>query len=169
MLSCKTKSMKGRVFNIKKTTILKLSFVFNAFMSLGLSVFSLSLNGANDDYFFIVCVFLGVHIILKAILFKLDSSCYFGVALFCLGIFYFYSENLLLQPCYPVFLVLAFATASFVVHCCFDRPIHLNVAISLFFASIFTFLFIIKWISLAVFLAFLGGTVLLLSIRLFIF
>jgi len=159
--------MTGRIFNIKKTTILKLSFIFNSFIAVLLSVLSFIYKGANDDYFFLFCNFLGLHLLVKSALFGLDSTCYLGSALFFCGAFYFYCDFLMLSRYYIVFLVLAFCVASFFTHCFFVRPVHLNVAFALLCATIFTFLFVINSISLWVFLAILVVDVLLLTVRIF--
>ena len=159
--------MKGRVLNIKKTTILRLSFVLNTLLVCILSTLSFALKMENDDYFFIFCLLSGLHFIIKSALFRLDSSCYFGSLLFFVGAFYFYCHAFSIDYLYIVFVLLAFSISSMVTHCFFDRKIHLTMAISLFFASIFTFLFKTNLISLALFLAIIGVDVLLLIIRIF--
>ena len=155
------------MLNIKKTTILRSSFIFNMLLVLAFATLSFVFKGANDDYFFIFLTLLGLHLIIKSALFALDSTCYFGNTLFFIGSFYFYCQFVGLMRYYIAFVLLAFTTASFVTHCFFDRPFHFSLAISLFFVTIFTFMFMIKLISLDFFLAIIGVVVLLLVIRFF--
>jgi len=159
--------MKGRVLSIKKTTILRLSFIVNFLLFLLLSFLSIY-NGQKDYFFFIFCVLLGGHLLIKSVLFKLDSSCFFGCVLFFLGCFYFYCQAFALELFFIVFLLIAFSTSCLFTHTFFEGSILLPIAISTYFASIFTFLFIIKSISLIFFLAFLGAIMLLLGIKIFV-
>lgn len=157
--------MKGRILGIKKTTILRLSFVLSIGLFLLLSTFSFTMSGFNDDYFFYFCLLAGIHQIVKAGLFHLDSACLFGGQLFFVGTFFFYCRWIEILFVFPTFILLAFSVSFFLCHCCFRRENQLFLAIFFLLASIFTFIFQMKLISLAIFLALVGISVLLLVVR----
>ena len=159
--------MKGRVLNVKKTTILKVSFLINLLLFVGLSVLSVVVYAENDNYFYLFCLLYGFHLVLKSALFRLDSACYMGSILFFVGGFYFYCQCWGLMAFWGMFVVLSFGIGSFLTHCFFDRPLQLVFAISLFFVSISLFLLMINLISLSVFLAICFINVLLLTIKSF--
>ena len=159
--------MRGRILNIKKTTILRLSFIINAVLFVILSSLSVIFLDNNDIYFFLFCFLVGVHLLVKSMLFKLDSSCYFGNLLFFLAAFYFYCQHIGIDYIYPFFVLLAFCISSFTIASFFDQPLHYFLAISLLFAAIGLLFYQIKLISLIVFLAIVAACVLLLVIRFF--
>lgn len=160
--------MKGRILNIKKTTILRLSFIFIFCIFIFLSTLSI-IKGQEEYFFYIFCLLLGGHLLIKSALFKLDSSCFFGCVLMFVGSFYFYCELFALQNFYIVFIIISFSIASLLTYCFFDSVILLSIALSTYFASIFTFLLLINVITLVFFLAFMVGIVLLLVIKMFVF
>ena len=160
-----TKSMRGRILNMKKTTILRLSFIINSLLFVVLTTISIIFLGKNDNYFFLFCFFVGLHLIVKSMMFKLDSSCYFGSLLFFLAVFYFYSQYLNILYIYPVFVVLCFGNSSLLAFYYFSQPLHGILAFSLFFVAIGLLIYQIKFISLIVFLAIVAVVVLLLVIR----
>lgn len=157
--------MRGRILGMKKTTILKLSFILSGLLFVGLSTLSFIQNGLNNDYFFFFCLCAGAHLGLKSALFRLDSSCFLGSVLFFVGGFYFYCLFFDILFIFPSFVLLAFCVAFFITHCFFGRKNQFFLAFILLFVAIFTFLFQIKSISLAFFLALMGIIVLLLVVR----
>lgn len=154
--------MQGRMFSIKKTTILRLSFIINLILYFTFLIFSFTIFRVDNLWFFSFCVFVGLQLIIKSGLFKHDSSCFFGVSLFFIGIFYFYCYFLHILNLYIVFLLISFSFASFSTYSLFRQPFQLFASISLFFASISTFIYLINILSISIFLALLGMNVLLL-------
>ena len=160
--------MRSTIVGIKKTTLLRLSFIL-AFLSYTVSVIlSLTIFKIDNLWFFSFCFFVGFVLITKAFLFHLDSSCFFGTVLFFVGFFYFYCMFFGIYFVYPVFLILAFSIASFITFDIFYQPFQLILALSLFFTSLATFIFILKIISLKIFLAILFAIVLLLICGIFV-
>ena len=157
--------MRGKIFDIKKTTILRLSFIVNILFALLGAVLAIFLTSFSDLYFYIFCFFISLYLLTKSALFKINSACYFGNILLFISIFYFYCLILNLFYFYAFYLILSFAIASFVTHCIFDESYHLFLSISILFADFGLMLFLIKLISLPIFLAFILASVLLLIIR----
>ena len=159
--------MKSRVLRIKKSTWLTLSLVVNTLFFVATSVlFCLFLNNYNL-WFFAFCLFVGLHLINKSLLFKFDSSCYFGVLLFLIGIFYFIAFNFEIVFNYPFLVLIAFSFASFCTFLFFNQSFQLFLFISLFFVSIGLELFLFNLISIWIFVAFIGVSVILLLVRYF--
>ena len=160
------KSMRGRTLGIKKSIWLILSLVINAIIFATLSTFAL-MNGKYNDIFYIFCLSTGIHLFFKSLLFKFDSSCYFGLTLFMIGTTYFLSQYLQVYYLYPAFITISFAFSSLVTGIVYKQPFQIFLAISLFFASLGLLLFLLKFISAWIFVAFAIVGVLLLVIRFF--
>lgn len=159
--------MKSRVLSVKKSTWLSLSLVVNIFLFVTASVlFCLFLKDYNL-WFFIFCLFIGLHLINKSLLFKFDSSCYFGVLLFLIGFLYFIAWWFDILNFYSVFVLISFSFASFCTYSFFHQSFQLFLALSLFFVTIGLFLFVINLISIWIFVAILALSVILLVIRYF--
>lgn len=159
--------MKARVLTIKKSTWLGLSLAVNMFLFATVSVlFCLFLKNYNL-WFFAFCFFIGLHLINKSLLFKFDSSCYFGVLLFLIGLLYFFAFNFNIVNFYSVFIVSAFSFASFCAYIFFRQSFQLILALSLFFVTIGLLLFLINLISVWIFVAIIGVSVILLIVRYF--
>ena len=159
--------MKGRVLNIKKTTILRLSFILSIILFVSASVLGGVFLEDKNTWFFFFCFFVGCHLLIKSALFHLDSSCLFGHVLFYIGIFYFYCIWFDIIKFLPVFILLSFAVGCFFTHCIFDRPFQLFLSFSIFFVDIGLLLLIINLISFWIFLAIIVFSVLLLVVRFF--
>lgn len=154
--------MNGRLCKIKKTTLLKLSFIINMFLFIISCVLSFFVFELPDLWFFNFCLFLGIHLIIKGGLFYLDSACYFGFILFFCGLFYIQNLILNILYVYPAFVILSFSISSLFTFCLFKEIYHFFLALSLLFVSIATLVYIIKLISVWIFLAIIGVVVLLL-------
>lgn len=154
--------MQGRIFSIKKTTILRLSFIINLMLYALSAILSLTIFKIYNLWYFSFSSFVGTQLIIKSALFRHDSSCFFGIILFLIGFFYFYCFYFDILKFFIVFLLLSFAISSFLTYYFFKQPFQLGVSLSLFFASLFTFIFISNIISLPIFLALMGCDVLLL-------
>ena len=154
--------MKGRILSIKKTTLLRLSFIVNFIFYITTLILSLTVFNTKNLWFFSFCIFVGVVLITKSMLFRTDSSCYFGTLLFCIGIFYLYAVYFDIMHFYSVFVIASFSIASFMTFSFFKEQFQLLLCISLFFASITTIIFLLKFISIYIFLAFIFANVLLL-------
>ena len=154
--------MRSRFLSIKKSTWLISSLIINLSLLVIFSVIEFLVFKNYNAWFFIFCINIGCHLALKGFLFKFDSSCYFGLILLFLGIFYFYCDILKLLYFYPVFIVLSFGISSFFTYFFFKQPYHLILSLSLIFVMIGLLLLLIKLISIWIFLAFCGACVLLL-------
>ena len=161
--------MRGRVLNIKKTTLLMLSFILQTLLFLCLSTITIFVWKQENLYLFVFMLCVGIHLIFKSLLFRLDSACYFGIVLFCLGIFYFYCFYLKILPFYVVFVLISLAIASLVCGMFFSQPLHYTFVVFCIFLVIGVLLFLIKNISLIVFLAIVVVSVLLLVVRILSF
>lgn len=159
--------MTGRIFSIKKSTWLIVSLLINSFLYLGISIPFVVIYKDYNSIFFIFCLVTGFHQVFKSVLFKLDSSCFFGFVLFLVGFFYFYCLFFSLIWLYPSFLVLSFAIASLITGYFYKQSFHIFLALSLYFVGLGLLLFLFNLISLWIFLAILLSGVLLLVIRYF--
>lgn len=159
--------MKARVLTIKKSTWLGLSLAVNIFLFATVSVLFCLFLKNYDFWFFAFCLFIGLHLINKSLLFKFDSSCYFGALLFLIGALYFVAWWFDIINFYSVFVLASFSFASFTTYSFFVQSFQLFLALSLFFVSIGLLLFLINLISLWIFLAIIGANVILLVVRYF--
>lgn len=157
--------MRGRIFRIKKTTILRLSFILNTLLFFASSILSFMFLKDYDLWFFNFCINMGVHLMVRSFLFRLDSSCYFGFLLFFIGIFYWHSFLFNIMAFYSVFIVLAFSMASFFTSHYFNQPFHSFLSISLILVAVDLLVFLIKLISIWFFLAIMLLIVILLICR----
>lgn len=151
--------MNGRLLGIKKTTIIRLSFIVN-FILLTLGCVYFFSQKTYEECFFVFCLFIGIHFIVRSMLFGFDSSCYIGNLLLFIGLFYFYCRGLDIYYIYPAFIVLAFSIASFLTYCFFRQPFNLFLSLSLLFAVFSTLFYIVNVISIYFFLAILIAVVL---------
>ena len=154
--------MRGRIFTIKKTTLLRLSFIINLVLFIVMSAISFFVIRNYNLWFFMFCIFIGLHLILKSMLFKFDSSCYFGTLLFLLGLMYIYTIVFNITNFYVVFIVIAFALASFFTGFFFKQSFHYFLSFSLYFVSLDMLFYLINFISIWIFLALLALIVILL-------
>lgn len=159
--------MRGRILTIKKTTILRLSFVFNFLMFLVMSVLSLVVIKNYDLWFFMFCIFIGLHLLIRSVLFKFDSSCYFGTLLLSIGLLYIYCLGFNITNFYANFIVLSFALASFITAFFFKQTFHYILSFSLIFVALDLLFYTINFISIWIFLAIITVIVLLLVCKYF--
>lgn len=159
--------MRGRILTIKKTTILRLSFILNILFFVASSIISFLVIKNNDLWFFMFCIFIGTHLIIKGILFKFDSSCYFGSLLLAIGLMYIYCLCLNILNFYPVFLVISFSLSSFLTGFFFKQQFHYYLSFSLYFLSLDLLFYMINLISIWIFLAILAVIVVLLVCKYF--
>ncbi len=157
--------MKGRIFTIKKTTILKLSFIFNVLLFITSSLISFLVIKNYNLCFFMFCIFIGLHLLIRSFLFRFDSSCYFGFLLLFIGGFYLYCLLLNLQEFYSVFLLMSFSLASYLTAFFYQQNFQYYLSFSLIFVSIDLFLYLLNIISILIFLAIILLIVVLLLCR----
>ena len=158
--------MRGRIFTIKKTTILRLSFIINLLLFVASSVISFFVIKNYNLWFFMFCLFIGLHLIIRSFLFKFDSSCYFGFLLLFVGIFYLYCLLLNLAM-YPLFILLSFSIASYLTAFFYKQSFHYFLSISLILVDIGLLLYMINIITIWIFLAIMLAVVILLICRYF--
>lgn len=157
--------MQGRFLTIKKSSWLALSLILNATFFIVSSFLSIFLLHQYDYWFFFFCFFVGLHLIFKCLMFRFDSCCYFGTLLFFIGFFYFYCSFFEISRFYSVFILFSFCIASYITSFFYYQPFQFFLSISLFFVSIGLILYIINYISLLFFLAFLVLGVLILLMK----
>ncbi len=156
---------KGRIFGIKKSTILRafcllflLAFVTYVF----LSVFLLK---NNVLWFFAFCIFVGVVQLVKSFLFRFDSALYLGTLLSMIGIFghVFVLTNTFAYA--PYFIALSFIAASIVTYILCHQKFQLIVAFSIFFVTIYFLLWTKNLITTSNLIAFVLPFLLLLLLE----
>lgn len=157
--------MKGQVFGIKKSSLLIASFIANALAFIVLLFVSIFVFKSYNLWFFYLCFFCGQHLLIKSLLFHLDSSCYFGTLLFLLGGFGQIIELRSLSPFYGVYILLAFAFASFAAYCFFNQKFHLILFIVFFGNALAWFFYKINLISIYIFIAICVSLVLLFVVK----
>lgn len=159
--------MRARIFYLKKSTWLNLSLVVNLILFLTTSILFFIFSDNKNLWFFCFCFFMGLHLINKSLLFKFDSSCYFGVILFLIGLFYFFTMKIGILNFYPVFVVLSFSFSSFCIYSFFNQSFQLFLSLSLLFVAIGLFLFLINLFSVWIFVAIITASVILLVVKYF--
>ncbi len=146
--------MRGRILNIKKSSILRCSFLLTWLLIIGEILLSTLLLKNNYLWFYGLCLFLGLHLLLKSTLFHLDSCCYFGFLLFFIGISGILANFTPLGHIFLTLITFAFGLASILTYLFFDQQFHFFIAIILFFVAIGVFFsqigLIPFWISLAI-------------------
>ena len=153
--------MRGRIFGIKKTTILRCSFIFAwilSFLGIALSVW---LFHDEQLWFFFFTFFQGFHLLLKGAFFNLDSSSYFGLSLVFVGISGIvtrFVQNI--QPFVIALYFLSFGLSSFIIGIKFKQKYQIILSFLLFFVATNFALFKLKLFSLPIFLAIIGVLVL---------
>ena len=147
--------MKGKILSIKKTTISKLSFIINSVIYLVVTLLSFLIFDIDNFWFFSFLIILGFHLIIKSLLFHLDSYCYFGTTLFIAGLLYLYCYFLKIINFYYIFVIISFSISSFICGYIFEQYFHYIISFSIFFIDIFCFLYALNLISIWIFLAIL--------------
>ena len=140
--------MRGRIFGIKKTTILKCSFIL--FWLLSFAGIALSIWLFHDEklWFFFFALFQGLYLALKGSFFNLDSALYFGLSLVFVGIsgiIVTFVQDV--QPFAFSFYFFSFALASFFIGIKFKQKYQIILAFLLFLVMtlllfVFPFVFV---------------------------
>ncbi len=144
--------MQGRIFGIKKSTILKISGWINLGLTIFFVVFSLIYIKNEFLWFFFFCFFVGAHCLLKSLLFKLDSSCYLGFLLVLIGIAGFFCYFFDLNFKYLYFLS-ALGVASILTFLFTHQKYQLFVGALITVETALAFLFCFNILNLTIFLA----------------
>ena len=161
--------MRGRIFGIKKSIMLWTCAITLFFAFVGATTASTILLKIPDLWFYNFCICLGLFETIKSTFFNLDSSLYFGSLLQSIGSvgYVFWTTNTNLFA--PAYILLAFSVASFVTFVFCGQRFQLIISFSLFFVTTYTFLFIKTLITWPIFIAFVGGFLLLLILELIIY
>ena len=157
--------MKGHVLGIKKSSLLIASFFVNALAFFALLFVSIFLFKSSSLWFFYLCLFCGQHLLIKAMLFHLDSSCYFGTLLFLVGTLGQIIEFKAGLTFSAVYFLLAFAFASLATYCFFNQKFHLVLFIVFAGNALAWFFYKINFISLGIFIAICLSLVLLFVLK----
>lgn len=159
--------MRGRIFQVKKTTTILLSFIICLIAIISFGLVSILEFNRYNDWFFIFCLFVGLHFLFRASLMNVDSAYYLGFTMFLVGSLYFYSILMNVVDIYPAFIVLSFAFGSLFTYLRYKQPFQLILALSLIFVTFGLTFYLINCISIYFFLAILIFSVLLLLCRYF--
>ena len=138
----------GKFLGIKKTYILRTIAIACFLGFLSFVFISIFLFKSPTLWFYAFCVFVGLFELLKAFLFKFDSSVYLGTLL--LSAFY---------------IAISFILASIFTFIFCGQRFHLIIAFSIFFVSIYAILYVINLINLPILIAFLVPFLLLLIVE----
>lgn len=141
----------GRINNVRKTFILKIDAWINTVLPLFFILLTIFYFERYDLWFFIFSFFCGSYLLLKAFLFKSDSSLYLGSLLLFIGLFGFF-VNLFSLKYEVVFMLGAVAFASLGVFVFFKQFLHLILAFMFMYEAFLNYLFLSNSINLTIFL-----------------
>ena len=158
--------MRGKLLGIKKSTLLKCYALINCIIYLVIFALSLTILEYPNLWFYALIGVIGLQLVEKSILLKIDSNLYFGSLLLFSSLFHIYCFCFDILSIYPAFVVLAFGIASLFTAYFYRQGFHYYIAFWLFVISSATFIFILNYISLIIFLAIVIGCVLLLLLGL---
>lgn len=157
--------MKSRLFGIKKTIWLWFSSITLFLLFVATSLYCTLALKLPQLWFYCFCACFGLHQFFKSVLFRLDSCFYGGLVLIFVSIAGFVNF-LAWQSNYFCCLILsAFVLASLVTFFVYKQKFHLIFSYSLFFADIFTYIFLKNLITLPIFIAFLVPFLVLLIVE----
>lgn len=143
--------MRGRIFGVKKTSILIFSLIFNVALTVTLIFLSIFLWKNPFLWYFLFCICAGMHSLTKAALFKLDSAAYLGFLLLFIGVAgtVIYALNLEFKY---FFLMTAAGLASLVTYILTGQKFHIYLSILLVSSAALSYLYCLEILNLAVFL-----------------
>lgn len=143
----------GKLSGIKKIYILRGSAIACFTFALLFIFLSFYFKRKNDEWFFLFCLFCGVHELVKGRLYNSDSSSYLGSllisigALFLSGIFFNVPQRIGLLP-------FSFSMASIYTYLRFSDIIHLIFGTVYCYEGIILYLFLLEKLNLIKFLVF---------------
>ncbi len=155
----------GKFLGIKKTYILRTIAIACFLGFLSFVFISIFLFKSPTLWFYAFCVFVGLFELLKAFLFKFDSSVYLGTLLLCIGISGFIFTYTNTEPYSAFYIAISFILASIFTFIFCGQRFHLIIAFSIFFVSIYAILYVINLINLPILIAFLVPFLLLLIVE----
>lgn len=143
----------GKISGIKKTYILRSSVIFCTISALLFIFLSFYFKKSQNEWFYLFCMFCGLHQVVKGALYNLDSSSFFGSTLLAVGALlltgiYF---NVPFKDCLIIF---AFAISSLYVFIKYSEAAHVIFAGAYCYEGIIIYLFLLKKINLTIFLIF---------------
>lgn len=151
MFDVKNFIVRGRVFGVKKSTILLVSCLCNLLFCLTFVLLSIFLWQNYFLWFFIFCFFAGLHSLIKSLLFRLDSACYFGFLLIGVGVAGILSYSFS-WPFKFFYFMLGSGAASLLTYLFTKQKFHIFLGILLLASGVISYLFCIKVLNLALFL-----------------
>lgn len=153
--------MKGRIFGLKKSSLLKTAFALSVILFCLSTIFFIFFSSFKDLWFFAFLIEAGICVFLRGAFLNIDSSFYFGSVMCNLGIFYFYAFFIKITYIYPSFILLSLAFSSLVSFAFFNNKLHAKSSTFFLFSSLFTFFFQINILPLAFFVAIICFSVLI--------
>ena len=159
--------MKGRMFGIKKSLLLKITAIFLFLCFAVATFFAFYSLKIPDLWFYNFCISLGLFQIVKGFFFKLDSVLYIGFLLLFIvlaGYLFWFTKTYNYSP---FFISLAFILASIFTFIFTEQNFHLIFAYSLIFVTILALLLVKNFITLSIFIAFISLFLVLLVVEIF--
>lgn len=143
----------GKISGIKKTYLLRSSAIICTISALLFIFLSFYFHKTQNEWFYLFCMFCGLHQVVKGALYNTDSSSYFGSTLTIIGILlltgiYYNIPN---KECLFLF---AFAISSLYVFIKYSEGVHALFAGAYCYEGIILYLFLLKKINLTKFLIF---------------
>ncbi len=159
---------KGRIFGIKKSTVLRTATLLFFLMFLAYIFISVFWIKIPSLWFFGFCIFVGGIELIKSALFKYDSCLYLGTLLFGIGIagHVFLLTNTAIYA--PYYLSLAIMLASVTTYVFSGQKFHLIIAFSTLYVALFCLLYTKNLINLSILIAFLVPFLLLLLLEILV-
>lgn len=157
--------MTGRILGIKKSFILRTLSILMLFAFITSTYFTTKIYQIYDLWFYNFCLALGIVQLVKSILFKIDSSFYFGTLLILVGIsgYIFWLTQTI---DYAIFYIsVSFMISSIALAIYYKQRFHIIIAFSIFFVEIYGILLKKSLITLPIFVAFVSIFLLLLILE----
>ncbi|MBP3431569.1 MAG: hypothetical protein J6K39_01765 [Clostridia bacterium] len=146
--------MTGRIFGIKKSTLLRASAIIYLLAFIAFIFVSIYIFKAPEIWFYGFCIFVGVFQLCKACLFKFDSSLYLGSLLSSIGSVGFISTYTNTTDFIGFYISLAFTLASVATYLFTKQKSHLVFAFSTIYVSLYSFLYVKNLITYQILIAF---------------
>lgn len=167
-LKCNNYFVRGRLGNIKKSIILRISIVILFLLFLVSVLLNIFIIDIPTFWFYLFCLSIGIFQTLKSRLYKLDSSFYLGILLLLIGtsgMVYIFTSTITFAH---IYILSDFVLASILTFFICGQRFHLIIAYSLFFVLIFVCLYTFSLISLLNLIAILVSFLVLLIIAILI-
>lgn len=161
--------MRARLIGIKKTYLLRISVVLAILFFIVTTAVSIIYFKIADLWFYSFCLSISIFELTKGLLFKLDSSFYLGLINLFIGISGYIAWFTETIDFIIFYISTSFIISSLLTFCITKQNFHLFFSFSLFFVTIYGILLKKNFINTPIFIAFIGGFLLLLIVEIIIF